>query len=317
MDAGDATIHAVPGIAGKEAYTRAEVRRMAHVTERQLRSWQKHGLVAVGETFGFIDLGTLNKLVELRRAGVPLDKICLAVEAVRHRFGDVIDPLRELKVVHEGRRLRFEYRGQRIEPVSGQLLFDFDHNPPDRLVSLPRRDQPERRMRETAEMWFQKGLELEHEGRTEEAVEAYETAVRLDPHSAGAYLNLGTIYFNGRMWPNAETFYVKALEADPNYPLAHFNLANLYDERGDAVKALYHYKAALRLNPHYADAHYNLALLHQNRGRIMEAVRHWKIYLKLDPSSQWGSIARRELEKLKKWTIVPGRNASTPAPEQS
>jgi tetratricopeptide (TPR) repeat protein len=109
----------------------------------------------------------------------------------------------------------------------------------------------------------------------------------------------------------AESHYKKALEADPDYALAHFNIANLYDERGDYRHALMHYQQAVRLNPTYADAHYNLALLYQAVGHVMEAVRHWKIYLKLDPGSSWGAIARRELEKLRKSTVLHGARPAT------
>ena len=63
----------------------------------------------------------------------------------------------------------------------------------------------------------------------------------------------------------------------------------------------------MRLYPGYADAHYNLALLFQGSGQVMEAVRHWKTYLKLDPNSSWASIARRELDKLRRYTVVSGR----------
>jgi hypothetical protein len=38
----------------------------------------------------------------------------------------------------------------------------------------------------------------------------------------------------------------------------------------------------------------------------MEAVRHWKQYLKLDPVSSWSAIARRELDKLRRSTLVRG-----------
>ena len=80
-----------------------------------------------------------------------------------------------------------------------------------------------------------------------------------------------------------------------------------YDERGDYDRALRHYQEAVRLHPSYADAHYNLALLFQGSGHVMEAVRHWKTYLKLDPTSSWAAIARRELDKLRRYTVVAGK----------
>jgi tetratricopeptide (TPR) repeat protein len=72
---------------------------------------------------------------------------------------------------------------------------------------------------------------------------------------------------------------------------------------------LHHYQEAIRISPHYADAHYNLALLFQGLNQPMKAVRHWTEYLKLDPASQWASIARRELDKLRDAAVVQGSRA--------
>jgi tetratricopeptide (TPR) repeat protein len=127
-------------------------------------------------------------------------------------------------------------------------------------------------------------------------------------------VNLGTIHFNAKQFARAESCYRRALEADATYALAHFNIGNLYDERGDYDRALRHYLEAVRLSPQYADAHYNLALLHQGAGHVMDAVRHWKLYLKLDPASSWSAIARRELDKLRRSTVV--RNTPPPVRRQ-
>jgi tetratricopeptide (TPR) repeat protein len=283
---------------------------MLGVTERQLRTWEKHGLITVLQNFDLADLKFIRTLQNLARAGVSAQTLRLIVAAMHNRVAGVSDPLKELRLVPEGRRVRVEVGGQRFEAISGQLLFDFDTAALKRLLSFPAAARPaERRvLRENADAWFQRGLELEQSGApAEEIIKAYEKAVSLDPASAGAWLNLGTIHFNARGFAQAERYYKKALEADPNYPLAHFNLGNLYDERGDWTRALDHYNAAVRLNASYADAHYNLALLNQNRGRVLDALRHWRTYLKLDPNSQWAEIARRELDKLKKSTVVQGR----------
>ena len=160
----------------------------------------------------------------------------------------------------------------------------------------------------------QKGLELEQNGAPlRNIIEAYQRAVSLDPHSAGALVNLGTAHYHLRSWKEAEAYYKQALEADPSYALAHFNLGNLYDEIGNPALAQHHYEAALQLHPNYADAHYNLALLSQGLGNVMKAVRHWRIYLKLDPAGAWAVIARRELDKLRKATLVPGSALSEDA----
>jgi tetratricopeptide (TPR) repeat protein len=200
-----------------------------------------------------------------------------------------------------------------MEPLSGQLLFDFSDDEISKILQLPVSRKSSAavaqkvRNKLEADRWFDRGLDLEQTGAPfEQVVEAYRKAAELDPLSAGALVNLGTVYFNGHAWADAEEHYKNALLIDPNYPLAHFNLANLYDERGDTTLALHHYREALKLNPSYADAHYNLALLHQNLRDFMSAVRHWRAYLKLDSSSTWAHIARRELAKIESVTVLKG-----------
>ena len=282
---------------------------MLSISERQLRGWERHDLIRPLDEFAFSDLIALRTLTKLRENHVPAAKIKLALAALRKKIRNVTDPLKELKVVSDGKRIRVEISGQHMEPVSGQLLFNFDQTELKRLLSFPGKSKNEQRMeKENSERWFQKGLELEQTGAPiAQAIEAYEKAAKLDPDSAGALVNLGTIHFSTREFGKAEGYYQAALVADPNYALAHFNIANLYDERGDYENATVHYRTAVRLNPQYADAHYNLALLFQGNGHIMDAVRHWKIYLKLDPSSAWGAIARRELAKLRMSTVLDGR----------
>jgi tetratricopeptide (TPR) repeat protein len=300
----------VSELAPKDVYTREEVLRLLSISERQLRGWERHGLIPPLEQFAFSDLIALRTLTKLREDHVSPAKIRLALSALRKKMRNVSDPLKELKVVSDGKRIRVEISGQHMEPVSGQLLFNFDQTELKRLLSFPPKGKSDRRMeKENADLWFQKGLELEQVGAPiDQAIEAYEKAAKLDPTSAGAMVNLGTIHFNARAFAKAETYYRDALTIDPDYALAHFNLANLYDEKGDYAMATKHYSVAVRLNPQYADAHYNLALLYQGNGQVMEAVRHWKAYLKLDPSSAWGAIARRELGKLRLTTVLDGRN---------
>jgi Tfp pilus assembly protein PilF len=197
-----------------------------------------------------------------------------------------------------------------MEPESGQLLLDLEGAELRKLVSIPSREREElsaavKKKRREAELWFQKGVDLEQGGaRAEQVIDAYRVAIALDPEMAPALVNLGTIYFTSRSWEKADRYYRRALEVNPNYALAHFNMGNLYDERGDRSSAQRHYEKALSLDPGYADAHYNLALLFQSTGQVMRAVQHWRAYLKVDPVGTWAEIARRELGKLYAATVV-------------
>jgi tetratricopeptide (TPR) repeat protein len=302
----------VPATATKQAYSREEVRRLLDISASLLRSWEKQKFVSSSGSFTFSDLLALRTLVELRDSKSPAAQILQALEALRRRMSDVHNPLTELKIYSQGKKIQVLFEGQRMEPISGQLLLDFDAAEIKKLLSFPLSSKEmgageKHKSRREAEHWFEKGLELEQTGAPmKQIVEAYQKAAEIDRTSAGALVNLGTVYFNARDWREAEKYYRQALEVDPQYALAHFNLGNLFDERGNRNEALSHYLAALQIHPSYADAHYNVALLYQSIGQPLKAVRHWKLYLKLDPNSTWATIARRELGKLKESTIVRG-----------
>jgi tetratricopeptide (TPR) repeat protein len=280
-----------------------------------LAGWEKQKLVPHSPSYGFRELLALRTVLRLRANRVPPAQIRRAIAALTEKLQHVRNPLSDLKLFAEGKRVRVEIDGRTMEAESGQLLLNFDEGELKRLLAFPQKDRAreeanaERSRRATAERWFQRGLELEQSGGPiEEVIEAYKHAIEYDPKSAGALVNLGTIYFNARSWKDAEKYYLQALEADPEYALAHFDLANLYDERGERAKAMEHYLTALRLAPNYADAHYNVALLYQGSNETMKAVRHWTAYLKLDASSHWAGIARRELAKLRQAAVVQGRS---------
>jgi tetratricopeptide (TPR) repeat protein len=289
----------VPATAPKQQYQRAEVCRMLHLSERQLRSWERLDLVPAAEKYSFRDLIALRTIGELRARRIPLRKIGRAMASLKQKLSEVRDPLAELKIFSDGRHIAVRVAGQNMEALTGQILFDFDTSELANVQSLPPQPPTPPRERDS-ETWFQKGLFLEETGAPiEDAVEAYLQAVEYNPQAAGALVNLGTIRYRLHQFKEAEDYYTRALQADPNYPLAHFNLGNLYDERGDLSKAQSCYEAALRINPRYGDAHFNLALLCERRSDVLRAVHHWKAYLKIDNTSNWAEIARRQLEKLR------------------
>jgi tetratricopeptide (TPR) repeat protein len=291
-------------VAPKEEYSRAYVRRKFGLTERQLRSWEKQALIAAHQTYSFSDLISIQTLLKLRENHIRPRQIGRALASLREKLTWVKQPLSELRIVSDGRRIAVHLEGQKVEAISGQVLFDFDTAALGEMKTFPERKASPNRLRE-GEVWFQKGLELEETGAPiNSAIDAYLKVLDFNPDAAGALVNLGTIYYRQRKFAEAERYYRRAIAADPAYPLAQFNLGNLYDEQGRFADALEHYRCALRLNPQYADAHFNLALLSERSGDALKAVHHWKTYLKLDNSSQWADIARRQLERLRQVTVI-------------
>jgi tetratricopeptide (TPR) repeat protein len=302
----------VAGPAPKRAYSRDEVCRLSGIKEPALADWEKRGFVDPLASYSFPDLIALKTLAQLRRSRVRPERIHRMLDSLRDKLGNA-NPLTELKIFTDGRRVSVQVGRQRMEPISGQLLLDFDREEITRLLEFPQQPAENEAAREAArthaeaDRWFEKGLDLEQSGAPmEQVVTAYLRAVALEPKMAAAHVNLGTVYFHAKKWTESERHYLLATEAAPEYALAHFNLGNLYDELNDSVRALAQYVIALRLNPTYSDAHYNVALLYQGRGDNLNALRHWRTYLKLDPSGYWAGIARRELAKLRSQTVLSG-----------
>ena len=288
-------------------YTRADVRRKFDLSERQLKSWEREDLLPQAEHYSFSDLIAIQTILKLRENHIQPKQIGRAIVSLRRKLDWVKQPLSELRIVSDGKKIAVHIAGQKMEAISGQILFDFDAAEIGGLMSFPGRKPSLNRMRES-ESWFQRGLELEETGApVEQAIAAYQKVLELNASAAGALVNLGTIFYRQRKFADAETYYKDAIEADPSYALAQFNLGNLYDEQGRIKEAFEHYRRALALNPTYGDAHFNLALLCERAGDNLKAVHHWKAYLKLDHSGQWAEIARRQLERLRDATVIRTR----------
>jgi len=302
--------------APKRSYSRDEVCRLLGIRESVLDQWEEHGFVASLEHYEFRDMVALKALRQLRARRIRPDRIRRILDALAIRLGDVQDPLRELKIFIDGRRLAVQIDGRKMEPVSGQLLLDFDKEEIRRLLQFPGKhaeathaNEDATRLREAAK-WFDRGVELEQTGAPpDQIIAAYHKALEHHPESAGAHVNLGTVYFQLKQWRKAEDHYLAAIKHKSDYALAHFNLGNLFDELNQPAQAMESYTRALEFQPDYADAHYNMALLFQGRGDTMNAVRHWRTYLKLDPAGYWAGIARRELARLRQEAVVGGGQA--------
>ena len=278
---------------------------MLAVSERQLRSWQKQGFVPESEFFGFSDLLALKTLKKLRDLHIAPVKIRQAIVSLRRILTDVDQPLAQLRITVEGRHLAVHVSGDKMEPISGQLLFDFDAKEMEKLRAFPGKRESgsgaSEAQNQNSEYWFQRGLALEEAGApVAEAADAYRRAIEANPCASGALVNLGTISFRMRKLREAEEYYLRAVKSDPDYPLAHFNLGNLFDEQCRAEEARGYYLAAIRLNPRYADAYFNLALLCERNNEILRAIGYWQTYLKLDSSSSWARAAKKQLERLKR-----------------
>jgi len=122
-----------------------------------------------------------------------------------------------------------------------------------------------------ADAYNGKGTALHDLKQYQEALIAFEQAIRLDPNFAIAYRNKGITYYNLKRYEEALIAFDQAIRLDPNFAIAYYNRGNALRDLKRYEEALTAYEQALRLDPNYALAYYNKGLLLQTLGRSKEA----------------------------------------------
>ena len=273
--------------------------RMLRIPQRQLRAWQRAGLLGHEDSFNLRDLARLRSLRRLQQQRFSMRAIRESLEAMQQILGER-DPLGEAGTVRTGSRLLFRHSGALLDPITQQFAFDFDagvRRAFDLQLCEPGQRQ-QGRDQALAQQLFLSAVRLEEQpGQAEAAAALYREALQAWPRHAPACINLGTILYNTGQFQAAEQQYRTAVEIDPDYALAFFDLGNVLDELRRLPEAVAAYRRAVQLFPRYADAHYNLALAYERMDERRRALRHWMQYVRLDPVSPWSTHARMQARR--------------------
>jgi tetratricopeptide (TPR) repeat protein len=135
-------------------------------------------------------------------------------------------------------------------------------------------------------------------GDNAEAIEKYRTMLKLAPHLAPAYNNLGMLYFNEHDYEHAAQVLKHGLELNPDMPTATALLGMSYHEIGDHAQAEPLLEAAVRANP--KDDHLQMALVHNlvDLGNYEAATPYLRSYLERNPKDQqaWYLLGKTYLQ---------------------
>ena len=132
--------------------------------------------------------------------------------------------------------------------------------------------------------YHNKGLDLYNLKRYEEAIAAYDQALRLDPNYAVAYNNKGLALYSLKRYGDAVVVYDQALRLDPNYEDAYINKGNALGDLKRYEEAILAYDQVIRLNPNEADAYINKGGALHNLKRYEDAIAAYDQALRLDPN---------------------------------
>ena len=296
----------LPGAEDREpvtdVFTRREVAKLLGVSETRLRSLDRAAIVSPSgqrgkqRAYTFQDLIALRATRELLEHKVRLRDVARAIGALRQALPRVTRPLQELRIVGDGRRVVVRAEEGTFEPLTGQMVLDFQvQTLREDVVRVLRPGTSPQRARTAYDLYVQASALDEDAATYDQAEELYQRATRLDPTLAIAYTNLGNIRFRRGDEAGAIQLYRRAIEVDPRQPEGHYNLGYVMLEKGDARGATAYFERALQGDPRFSDAHFNLAMAWEQVGERSRARPHWKKYLELEPSGTWADVAREHL----------------------
>ena len=150
---------------------------------------------------------------------------------------------------------------------------------------------------EVQDLYAQAKAARQH-GDSATAIAKYKQILKLAPHLAAAYNNLGMLYFDDHDYPRAAEVLRHGLELNPNMPGAAAMLGMSYFQMGDNEKAEPLLDKALRANP--SDDQVEMVLVHIliNARKLPEAASKLNDFLARNPKSQeaWYLLGKTYLQ---------------------
>lgn len=146
------------------------------------------------------------------------------------------------------------------------------------IGSLPARE----RANDVAESSYRTGLDSLWLGNYDNALSYFETAANRNPRRADAWVQVG--YCKIKQGKSAEAIraYQHALELKPNSEEIHNKLGDAFYYAGRLNEAIASYSRAATLRPDNAESHYNLAVAYLDSGNEALAFAEAKILRQLD-----------------------------------
>lgn len=135
------------------------------------------------------------------------------------------------------------------------------------------------------EAHFFLGNALDQQGQLDEAIAEYEQALRFKPYLEQTHILLGIAHGKKKEFDLAAEHLLAALKINPDSAVAHNNLARIRHTQGRLDDAIEHYTVALGLDPKLAQAHNNLGIVLLQKGNLPDGTARLREALRLNPTN--------------------------------
>ena len=119
-----------------------------------------------------------------------------------------------------------------------------------------------------------RGLQLEADGRLDEAKHAFRTSLRRSPANAEALNGLGRVLYREGLRRSARRFFERLVARHPSDAAGHTNLGIVLLESDEVAAARAHFEHALQADPSQQLAHFGLARIAALEGNDAAALHH-------------------------------------------
>ncbi|MGA3284306.1 MAG: tetratricopeptide repeat protein, partial [Verrucomicrobiota bacterium] len=129
------------------------------------------------------------------------------------------------------------------------------------------------------------GVELDQQGKLDEALAEYREAERLAPKRYQVHNNLGNLLANMGRPKEALAEYREAVRLSPELPLLHDGLGSVLAELGRFSEAMDEFTNAAQLDPTYPWPHFEMGKTLLKQGRDAGAIDQFREALRINPDN--------------------------------
>ena len=145
------------------------------------------------------------------------------------------------------------------------------------------------------EAWMNKGFVLDKQGKYDEAIKAYDGAIRMNPKNLEAWMNKGIVLDKQGKYDEAIVAYDEAIRLDPNDTFAWSNKASELQGQGKYDEAITAYDEVIRLNPNDALDWYEKGIALEEQSKYDEAIKAYDEAIRLDPNNYHAWMSKRDV----------------------
>lgn len=132
--------------------------------------------------------------------------------------------------------------------------------------------------------YYELGNVLQDKGQLDKAVDSYKRAIESDPNFAGSYNNMGTALNKMGRIEEAISCYQKTVELVPNFAGGYINLGVIFFQTNRLDEAITYFRKAMQIDPNIAIAYFNMGNIYKSKEQPDEALKHYLKAIELDPN---------------------------------